>query len=415
MKFSLIEIIITFFLINYINCQIDKTKENAIKAFISLNKEEKLTTEKKFEISENPKISIIIPIYNNEQSITSTIRSIQNQNLLDIEIVCINDHSNDTSLKILKNLQKNDPRIGVIRNKSNRGILYNLIDGAMQSSGEYVLFMYPGDYLSRSDALLKLYDIATKDYAKKLEIVNFQACDFEIINGEIHIKNLISEIDKSNLTTMIRQPDIENYYYNNFKNRKYEVIFDKMYRKAVIKRMEKFIGPNIYNLNINYFHEYILNFANIVKAKSLAYIEDIFYCHLINNKINNEWEIIDDKLKKPQITNKNFIDYILITERIFDLTSQEVKSIQLRENILKKIGDEQILNALARSLYFDRYISLYEQLIKWKLIDKETKKRNKQIVKYVMVFELDPEKKFGYITEEEDDHEEDDFNGYDYL
>ena len=415
MKFSLIEIIITFFLINYINCQIDKTKENEIKAFISLNKEEKLTTEKKFEISENPKISIIIPIYNNEQSITSTIRSIQNQNLLDIEIVCINDHSNDTSLKILKNLQKNDPRIGVIRNKSNRGILYNLIDGAMQSSGEYVLFMYPGDYLSRSDALLKLYDIATKDYAKKLEIVNFQACDFEIISGEIHIKNLISEIDKSNLTTMIRQPDIENYYYNNFKNRKYEVIFDKMYRKAVIKRMEKFIGPNIYNLNINYFHEYILNFANIVKAKSLAYIEDIFYCHLINNKINNEWEIIDDKLKSPQITNKNFIDYILITERIFDLTSQEVKSIQLRENILKKIGDEQILNALARSLYFDRYISLYEQLIKWKLIDKETKKRNKQIVKYVMVFELDPEKKFGYITEEEDDDEEDDFNGYDYL
>ena len=415
MKFSLIEIIITFFLINYINCQIDKTKENEIKAFISLNKEEKLTTEKKFEISENPKISIIIPIYNNEQSITSTIRSIQNQNLLDIEIVCINDHSNDTSLKILKNLQKNDPRIGVIRNKSNRGILYNLIDGAMQSSGEYVLFMYPGDYLSRSDALLKLYDIATKDYAKKLEIVNFQACDFEIINGEIHIKNLISEIDKSNLTTMIRQPDIENYYYNNFKNRKYEVIFDKMYRKAVIKRMEKFIGPNIYNLNINFFHEYILNFANIVKAKSLAYIEDIFYCHLINNKINNEWEIIDDKLKTPQITNKNFIDYILITERIFDLTSQEVKSIQLRENILKKIGDEQILNALARSLYFDRYISLYEQLIKWKLIDKETKKRNKQIVKYVMVFELDPEKKFGYITEEEDDDEEDDFNGYDYL
>ena len=415
MKFSLIEIIITFFLINYINCQIDKTKENEIKAFISLNKEEKLTTEKKFEISENPKISIIIPIYNNEQSITSTIRSIQNQNLLDIEIVCINDHSNDTSLKILKNLQKNDPRIGVIRNKSNRGILYNLIDGAMQSSGEYVLFMYPGDYLSSSDALLKLYDIATKDYAKKLEIVNFQACDFEIINGEIHIKNLISEIDKSNLTTMIRQPDIENYYYNNFKNRKYEVIFDKMYRKAVIKRMEKFIGPNIYNLNINYFHEYILNFANIVKAKSLAYIEDIFYCHLINNKINNEWEIIDDKLKTPRITNKNFIDYILITERIFDLTSQEVKSIQLRENILKKIGDEQILNALARSLYFDRYISLYEQLIKWKLIDKETKKRNKQIVKYVMVFELDPEKKFGYITEEEDDDEEDDFNGYDYL
>ena len=60
---------------------------------------------------EKSKVSIIIPIYNNEASLTATIRSIQNQNLKDIEIICINDHSNDTSLKKLKNLQKDDRRI----------------------------------------------------------------------------------------------------------------------------------------------------------------------------------------------------------------------------------------------------------------------------------------------------------------
>ena len=373
----------------------------------------KLTSDEK---PEKPKISVIIPIYNNEVNLIPTIRSIQNQNNQQIEIICINDNSNDSSMKKLKNLQKEDPRISIIKNKTNRGILYNFVNGALESTGEYVIFIHPGDYLSNANALSKLYDLATKDYNKKLVIVNFQACDFQMIDGEIKINSLISQIDKNNLTTLIKQPDIEDFYYRNIKSRNYEVIYDKMYSKRLIKRIGNFIGPNIWNLNINFFHEYIINFANIMKAKSLVYVEDIFYCHNLDNKIKEEWEIVDDKLKKPEITNKNFIDYLLITERLFDLLEKEPKSIEFKESILKKIGDEQKLKALARSIYFDRYLYLYEKFIKWKLIDAETKKRNQQFVKYILNFEVDTENKFGYITEEEDDDDDtDDFNGYDYL
>ena len=414
-----IEIIFFLILINTNNCQdsqIDKSVEEEIKSFISINKEEKLLSEEKFEKPEKPKISVIIPIYNNEANIIPTIRSIQNQNNQQIEIICINDNSNDASMKKLKNLQKEDPRISIIKNKTNRGILYNFVNGALESTGEYVIFMYPGDYLSNANTLSKLYDMATKDYNKKLDIVNFQACDFQMIDGEIKINSLISQIDKNNLTTLIKQPDIEDFYYRNIKNRNYEVIYDKMYSKRLIKRIGNFIGPNIWNLNINFFHEYIINFANIMKAKSLVYVEDIFYCHNLDNKIKEEWEIVDDKLKKPEITNKNLIDYLLITERLFDLLEKEPKSIEFKESILKKIGDEQKLKALARSIYFDRYLYLYEKFIKWKLIDAETKKRNQQFVKYILNFEVDTENKFGYITEEEDDDDDtDDFNGYDYL
>ena len=414
-----IEIIFFLILINTNNCQdsqIDKSVEEEIKSFISINKEGKLLSEEKFEKPEKPKISVIIPIYNNEANIIPTIRSIQNQNNQQIEIICINDNSNDASMKKLKNLQKEDPRISIIKNKTNRGILYNFVNGALESTGEYVIFMYPGDYLSNANTLSKLYDMATKDYNKKLDIVNFQACDFQMIDGEIKINSLISQIDKNNLTTLIKQPDIEDFYYRNIKSKNYEVIYDKMYSKRLIKRIGNFIGPNIWNLNINFFHEYIINFANIMKAKSLVYVEDIFYCHNLDNKIKEEWEIVDDKLKKPEITNKNLIDYLLITERLFDLLEKELKSIEFKESILKKIGDEQKLKALARSIYFDRYLYLYEKFIKWKLIDAETKKRNQQFVKYILNFEVDTENKFGYITEEEDDDDDtDDFNGYDYL
>ena len=180
--------------------------------------------------------------------------------------------------------------------------------------------------------------------------------------------------------------------------------------------MANFVGPNIWNLNINYFHQYLINFGNIIKAKSLVYIENIFYCHLFDNEIKENWEITNDKLKTPQITSKNFVDYMLITDRLFELTDKEPKSILFKEELLKKIGDETILKALARSIYYDKYLDLFGKFIKWKLIDEETKKRNQQFVKYILSFEVDPEKKFGYMTEEEDDDDdEDDLNSYDYL
>ena len=412
-------IIITIILINNINCidsKIDDSIEEEIESFLTKNLEEKLLSGEKFETSEKPKFSIIIPIYNNEASLTSTIRSIQNQNLKDIEIICINDRSNDTSLKILKNLQKDDRRIWIRKNRSKRGILFNFIDGALESNGEYILFIYPGDYLANADALTKLYDIATKDYNKKFDIVNFQACNFDIKDKEIKIKSLISQIDKNNLTTIIKQPDIQDFYYEKQKNKKNEIIYDKIYRKALIKRMANFIGPNIWNLNIDYFHQYLINFGNIIKAKSLIYVKDIFYCHLIGNEIKENWDITNDKLKNPQITSKNFVDYMIITDRLFELTDKEQKSIIFKEELLKKLSEEKILKALARSIYYDKYLNLFGKFIKWKLIDEETKKRNQQFVKYVLSFEVDPEKKFGYMTEEEDDDDdEDDLNSYDYL
>lgn len=412
-------IIITIILINNINCidsKIDDSIEEEIKSFLTKNLEEKLLSGEKFETSEKPKFSIIIPIYNNEASLTSTIRSIQNQNLKDIEIICINDRSNDTSLKILKNLQKDDRRIWIRKNRSKRGILFNFINGALESNGEYILFIYPGDYLANADALTRLYDIATKDYNKKFDIVNFQACNFDIKDKEIKIKSLISQIDKNNLTTIIKQPDIQDFYYEKQKNKKNEIIYDKIYRKALIKRMANFIGPNIWNLNIDYFHQYLINFGNIIKAKSLIYVKDIFYCHLIGNEIKENWDITNDKLKNPQITSKNFVDYMIITDRLFELTDKEQKSIIFKEELLKKLSEEKILKALARSIYYDKYLNLFGKFIKWKLIDEETKKRNQQFVKYVLSFEVDPEKKFGYMTEEEDDDDdEDDLNSYDYL
>ena len=58
-----------------------------------------------------PKISIIIPVFNCEKSIKFSLASIQNQKFMEIEIILVNDFSQDNSKYIIECMQKEDPRI----------------------------------------------------------------------------------------------------------------------------------------------------------------------------------------------------------------------------------------------------------------------------------------------------------------
>ena len=66
---------------------------------------------KKFYASKNPKISVVISVYNGEAFLKSAILSIQNQDFKDIEIVIVDDCSKDNSLYLIKNFMINDSRI----------------------------------------------------------------------------------------------------------------------------------------------------------------------------------------------------------------------------------------------------------------------------------------------------------------
>jgi len=147
----------------------DKSMEQGLRPYITLSRKGVLATQHKFELSENPKVSIVIPMYNEEKNALGVIRSIQNQSTEDLEIVIVNDNSNDNTLKVLKKLQEEDPRITILTNKSNRGVIYNRIYGALKSKGEYVTFLDADDGLCNINILQKSYDIATKEKGEKIQ------------------------------------------------------------------------------------------------------------------------------------------------------------------------------------------------------------------------------------------------------
>lgn len=103
-----------------------------------------------------PKISVIIPVYNTEKYLRECLDSVINQTLADIEIICVNDGSTDSSLQILQDYAQKDKRITVLTQKNKgAGVARNL--GLKNAKGEYVIFFDSDDYMNMK-MLEKLYN-----------------------------------------------------------------------------------------------------------------------------------------------------------------------------------------------------------------------------------------------------------------
>ena len=92
----------------------------------------------------NPKISIIVPIYNTEKYLKQCLDSIINQTYQNLEIICINDGSTDNSLDTLKTYIKKDSRIKLIDQK-NQGLSNVRNQGLKKATGEYISFVDSDD------------------------------------------------------------------------------------------------------------------------------------------------------------------------------------------------------------------------------------------------------------------------------
>lgn len=93
-----------------------------------------------------PLVSIIIPVYNVEQHIKDTVKSVQNQTYEHVEIMLIDDGSPDNSGIICDELAKSDNRIKVIHQK-NMGVTKARKHGIEASTGEWIVFLDGDDQL----------------------------------------------------------------------------------------------------------------------------------------------------------------------------------------------------------------------------------------------------------------------------
>ena len=115
-------------------------------------------------IRKSPCVSVIIPVYNAENTINRCIETIISQDGPAIEVICINDGSQDSSLDLLKKLAELDNRVRVINNKSNLGVAAARNKGIKAAHGEYIFFVDSDDELE-SGCLNKLVSTAEQYHA----------------------------------------------------------------------------------------------------------------------------------------------------------------------------------------------------------------------------------------------------------
>ena len=108
---------------------------------------------------DNNKVSIIVPVYNQERYLNKSINSIINQSYKNIEIVAVNDGSTDNSLQMLYQYKKYDNRI-IIIDKPNGGLIDAVGQGIRSATGDYVAFVDPDDYVGPNfiAKLMALFD-----------------------------------------------------------------------------------------------------------------------------------------------------------------------------------------------------------------------------------------------------------------
>ena len=128
----------------------------------------------------NPKVSVVIPVYNTEAYVEQTLRSIMGQTLRDIELIVINDGSTDGSLSALELIATGDRRIRLYT-QPNKGLSETRNAGIDRARGEFIYFMDSDDLLEK-DALETCYRKCTE---QRLDFVIFDAEAFSDEGADI--------------------------------------------------------------------------------------------------------------------------------------------------------------------------------------------------------------------------------------
>jgi glycosyltransferase involved in cell wall biosynthesis len=305
-----------------------------------------------------PKISIYLPIYNKSKYLMKSIKSIQNQTLKDIEIIAVNDCSTDDSLVILKKIAKNDPRIKIVNNDKNYGLLYTRAMGILKTTGEYIIDVDPDDSLYENNVLEYLYKIANKF---RVDVVSFG-----------FIKNHKITFKCTNFDKILKQPKIlenaftKNNYFQDF------VLWNKLVKRKLMLKSYEYFKSNIYSDKWNYGEDTIWSVLINKYAKSMICVKKIVYIYNLNKEslMLNQLNIIRiknifqyEKFFRQILNKKNEKKYIVGSINLIfnDLKKNNKKKLLLMKPKMDINIKEKLINLL--KIYIENYQIPYNIII----------------------------------------------------
>ena len=277
-------------------------------------------------------ISIIIPIYNREACLSFCLNSVISQSLINIEIICIDDGSDDNSLKILKEYKNRDNRLIIIHQK-NQGPAKARNLGIKISKGKFIAFMDSDDLYPNNYTLQYMFKTAIQN---KAIICGGGIRHFIQINNKIKLLNLFN-ISFPNNGIFYYYKYQYDFYYQRFIYNKNFIKKNKLYFPNYLGYEDPPFFINIMALakkfyalkNVTYY--YNLRAPKKIKLLTERKIVDIYKgirdCLYIS-KSNNLFKLY--YLVLLRFNSNSFINYakkFINSENLKSIISQIIKSI----------------------------------------------------------------------------------------
>ena len=334
--------------------------------FRKINSENKLIeVNPKFKKNYYTDISVIIINYNQAHCLHKGLRSVQNQSIKNIEIIIVDDCSLDNSTEVIKEYQKEDPRIILISHDTNEGEMKSRVDGLRKAKGKYITTIDGDDALIHKDILKNSLYIIEK---AKLDVVQFLGLTYN--NGKPG--DLIYDYNKTNISYIIYQPELRNKFITKvshiskyvFSNR---VIWGKLIKNELYQKLLIYIGPELTDDYNNEAEDTLMAIGLFHLAKSYYVMKEIGYYYSKDEK-KNRFKKNNNKICKINNKTKYFgwykyykflVDKHNKNDYEKNMVMNEMKIPEPRKRINQKLDDRHY-----KILFY-----VYDKMLEWNCWD----------------------------------------------
>ena len=321
-----------------------------------------------FSKPSKPKITVVVSVYNNEKYIKANLLSVLNQDFKDIEVIVIDDGSNDKTVDVILGMILKDPRLSLFKNEQYKGNLFTKAKGILKANGKYVLVLDRNDFYLQKNAFSILYEEAEKNNLDILGFASIMDGNIDLYNGE-YIHHYYE-------TPILLQPNVsKRMYYNTSDGQIYragDVAFNYFVKSELYKKIIKKIDEKYLMRKMDYHEDFLLFFLLTRNAKNLKHIKKIFYFSTKKNitNINNN---LSKNNTKNNIENSKCLDSLYYAQFLLDQTNNNTydKNISIFEFKNWYLNNKCRLNDFTR----DEAINVASYFSKNKFIDDEEKRK----------------------------------------
>lgn len=239
-------------------------------------------------------VSVIVPVYNQRQCIEKCLNSIINQTYHNLQILVIDDGSNDGTDKLLDQYARKDSRIEV----------YHVENKGVSESRNYALCRVKGEYIQFVDADDEIKDNMTYTMVQAMlqNDVDMVICNYVKQFSKLFIYNMLLEKPKKYTS--------KNYLIGTLKDpghHYYGVVWNKLYKAEIVLSHKMLFDKKVtlgedFIFNINYW----LSSSNVLVLSNYLYIYNKTSEYSLSNKKNKS---IDDCISEMQNRKKIFAVY----------------------------------------------------------------------------------------------------------